>query len=627
MSVLDLKNFSDVRLKEVFAQLARLKIRYHFMAYKRLAIIGPASLVIDLNLALLPIDVHLPIGPKQGAFTIHPTHSLPSTSKPSINGHQFQVKFGKIGTFQYVPAQIMWREIHPSICSEDQLAQTPLAEILHEQLGAVSFSLRWCQVDASQHKCFCFDIDFKHEGSLPLSLHCESFQLTVQHQCPSADAFRAEIPLTESETRRGHWNKVTAQQLIPKEGRVSHVSFEQDRKQAARRYYDLRSTTIDSCNDCTNVITFSSQSPSWFFSPKELNISLKECLHEVNHCDIPFTKESFTAVSNLMGLNLNHHEFPKYRDHGRWIFCHLFLGPGQCFNFKSVHFEHNQWKVRYYDELIIRTFEQASMFVTLPPGVSISQILDNIEWCQLQECYAVEDPRPHHSPASQSQTGLRGQYINTTPSKHFVNGHGLSYASRNGVRSPACGSSHKKGPIYCPPVQHLRDRGERTKSNDSDVDMTPAHASIVQKDNKEVMPHPKSTDSKCMDATMGCCATLIDPEEDDTSQKFTSPLYTKDPVESKPRTTEKPLDQYMSPANTDAANVGDPRLAQLHSDNPVVPAQSSRGLCNSSGFIEDARNSHLTHVSTAAPNAVPCAGHDKKNAVKNDNTPTTKDCF
>jgi len=56
MSVLDLKNFSDIRPKEAPTQPARPRIRYHFMAYKRLAIIGPASLVIDLHLALLPID-------------------------------------------------------------------------------------------------------------------------------------------------------------------------------------------------------------------------------------------------------------------------------------------------------------------------------------------------------------------------------------------------------------------------------------------------------------------------------------------------------------------------------------------------------------------------------------------
>ena len=179
MSVLDLKNFTDVKLKEVLLQLASLKIRYHFMAYKRLAIVGPAALVIDLHIALLPVDVHLPIGPKQGAFTIHMTRSLPGTMESLNDGHHLQAKFGKIGTFRYVPAQIKWREIHPWICSEDQIVQSPLADQLNRHFGAVSFSLRWCQVDASQHRCLCFDIDVKHESSLPLPIHCESFQLTV----------------------------------------------------------------------------------------------------------------------------------------------------------------------------------------------------------------------------------------------------------------------------------------------------------------------------------------------------------------------------------------------------------------------------------------------------------------
>ena len=65
------------------------------MAYKRLAIVGPAALVIDLHIALLPVDVHLPIGPKQGAFTIHMTRSLPGTTESLNNGHHFQAKFGK----------------------------------------------------------------------------------------------------------------------------------------------------------------------------------------------------------------------------------------------------------------------------------------------------------------------------------------------------------------------------------------------------------------------------------------------------------------------------------------------------------------------------------------------------
>ena len=104
MSVLDLKGFSDVVLKETLKQLANLKIRYHFMNYKRLAIFGPASLVINLHLALLPIDIHLPIGPKQGAFTIHMIHSQSNNGQSTNDETRFRVKFVKIGSFQYAPA-------------------------------------------------------------------------------------------------------------------------------------------------------------------------------------------------------------------------------------------------------------------------------------------------------------------------------------------------------------------------------------------------------------------------------------------------------------------------------------------------------------------------------------------
>ena len=156
-----------------------------------------------------------------------------------------------------------------------------------------------------------------------MCLHHPHDTVAIQHQCPSAEAFRAEIPLTEIETRRDHWNKVVAQQMIPEEGRVSHISFEQDKKQSARRYYDLRTTVIDSMRDYTNIITIASQPPAWFFSPKELTLSFKECLREINYCDNSFIQESFTTNPDTVELELCHHDFTKHRDYHKWLFYHL----------------------------------------------------------------------------------------------------------------------------------------------------------------------------------------------------------------------------------------------------------------------------------------------------------------
>ena len=177
-------------------QLAKFKIRYHFMAYKKLAIAGPADLVINLHIAFLPLDVHLPIGPKQGAFSIHMQRLSENNGHDSSEEQQFQVKFGKIGTFQYVPVQILWQDVPAAICSEEQVVHSALADHLHKNFNAVSFSIRWCQVNEAEVKCLCFDIAVQHEPELPLMTCCGEHQIVVQHQCPAADTYRAEVPLT-----------------------------------------------------------------------------------------------------------------------------------------------------------------------------------------------------------------------------------------------------------------------------------------------------------------------------------------------------------------------------------------------------------------------------------------------
>ena len=101
--------------------------------------------------------------------------------------------------------------------------------------------------------------------------------------------------------------------MIPKEGRISHLSFEPNKKQSAKRYYDLRTTVIDSMQDFTNIIAIASQPPAWFFSPKELHMPLMECLQKVNFCDNSFIQESFVVNPDTAKIDLLHHEFIKHR--------------------------------------------------------------------------------------------------------------------------------------------------------------------------------------------------------------------------------------------------------------------------------------------------------------------------
>ena len=480
MSVIDLKKCDDLELKNILVQLANLKIRYHFMNYRRLAIFGPPSLVINLHLALLPLDVQLPIGPKQGAFTLHITKIEPTDSSIAEKSNQFQVKFGKIGSFQHVPAQILWKDIHTSICTEEHTQSSPLVKLLQKDYGAVNFTIRWCQVDQSQQKCLCFDIHIQHEDALPISTLCETLPITIHHQCPAAEDFRSEVSLTEFETRREHWNKVITMQMVPKEGRVSHLSFEQDRKYSAKRYYDLHSTIIDSMADYTNIITVASQPPAWFFSPKVLSLSLRECLQELNHCDNSFIHEVFTMDPTPCRVALQQHEFAKYRNHSSWTFMFLTLGAEQIFHLKSIHYEKDEWKIRYYDELIIRTFEQSSFFLTLPPGVTASHVLDNLEQCSIRETFHYATPEQPTYVTGHLGT-MTDQFKHDSTKHLFTNGAGIPSSNTTQPVPPVSAAGYG-GTKYCPPAKTKKnifvDQQAKLPAREpatKDIPMTPAN--------------------------------------------------------------------------------------------------------------------------------------------------------
>ena len=145
------------------------------------------------------------------------------------------------------------------------------------------------------------------------------------------------------------------------------------------------------------------------FSPKELHMSLMECLQKVNFCENSFIQESFVVSPDTVKIDLLHHEFIKHRDHQKWFLYHIVLGPEQCFHLKSIHLERDEWKVQYYDELILRTFEPSSIFVTLPPGISISQVVGKMQCCHLREACVCIAPSQRTPNVGTTHAGLKEQ--------------------------------------------------------------------------------------------------------------------------------------------------------------------------------------------------------------------------
>ena len=289
---------------------------------------------------------------------------------------------------------------------------------------------------------------------------------------------------------------------------------------------------------------------------------------EINYCDNPFIQESFTTNPDIVELELRHHDFVKHRDYHKWLFYHIILGPEQCFHLKSIHFERDEWKVRYYDELIIRTFEQASIFITLPPGLSVSQVLDKTDFCHLRDAYACIEPS-QQSPGSTAHAGMKDQYSNATPSKNFVNGSGIPNTNSTQTRGQHFSASHGKRPAYCPPSRPRQTRSAPNMPLDSDTEMAPVQVIDTGNPKQGEQHHHQAACEQSEDVHMECEATAIDSDGNTPHETTRAP---------------QPNNDNGHDHNTSAANV------DLTKNSPLQH--------NNSPPKQDVRNNHLSSTNT-----------------------------
>ena len=368
--------------------------------------------------------------------------------------------------------------------------------------------------------------------------------------------------------------------------------------------------------DFTNIIAIASQPPAWFFSPKELHMPLMECLQKVNFCDNSFIQESFVTNPDTVKIDLLHHEFIKHRDHQKWLFYHIVLGPEQCFHLKSIHLERDEWKVRYYDELIIRTFEPSSIFVTLPPGISISQVVDKTQCCHLREAYACIVPSQRTPDVGTIHAGLKEQYTNATPTAHFPNGHGMN--SAKSVPSHGQSSSTPSGsrPAYRPPHKPRQCRGSQNIPPEGDIEMQPAPTNNSKHPEPPETHLQSDTGEHCEDVPMECVATALDPVDDSThspdkdSQQDNDTLHGHNPLASDNNLAMANLDQNHPREPGQHAhdgitnNLSSPKVKHLHhntstpTDHKDVANVGYPRLCDTS---QSTAQAHFVPKATVQP--------------------------
>lgn len=113
-----------------------------------------------------------------------------------------------------------------------------------------------------------------------------------------------------------------------------------------------------------------------------------------------------------------------------------------------------------------------------------------------------------------------------------------------------------------PILKPARSRSKNDERNDSDVDMAPAHTSHERSNETGDIPHPRSNHDECINTPIGCRSTIIDREENGSSQaEFTAPFPSRGQADAEPSGMETPADRRTSAAK-DAVN-------------PVIPVRDN----------------------------------------------------
>ena len=159
--------------------------------------------LVRLRLELLPFNVHLPIGQKQGASQF----TLKKLSTQAHNEMRFTVKIGRVGSFHTVPVQIAIAELAEDLESGN-LYESQSVKFLREQLQAQEFHIQWIESGTSNEKCLCFELDKEYEDQIPLSVDTGTSLTRITHRGPCSQPIRVGVVNKPSENRHDHWNTV-----------------------------------------------------------------------------------------------------------------------------------------------------------------------------------------------------------------------------------------------------------------------------------------------------------------------------------------------------------------------------------------------------------------------------------
>ena len=163
IAVIDLRTFENEHILDILHILRELEIFYYLVGGKRMVIYGDGEKLVKLRMSLLPMDVHIPTGQKQGAFQVNMRKSCVNRNDTL----QFEVTITKIGAFTTIPVQIPTSDIQEMI-TQDNLSNSEVCTFLAGKYSAENFALQWTESSGDDVLCLCFEIPQEYECQLPI---------------------------------------------------------------------------------------------------------------------------------------------------------------------------------------------------------------------------------------------------------------------------------------------------------------------------------------------------------------------------------------------------------------------------------------------------------------------------
>ena len=369
ITVIDLRTFENEHIVDILHILRELEIFYYLVGGKRMVVYGDGEKLVKLKMSLLPMDIHIPIGQKQGAFQIN-------LRKNCVNMNdtlQFEVTITKIGAFTTIPVQIPTSDIQEMI-TQDNLLQSEVCAFLSGKYGAENFTLQWTESSGDDILCLCFEIPQDYECQLPLCVDSDKRLTQIVARGPNVRPIQAGFIGKKSETKIEHWQGVIRKKLCNDSTRKNQLAFDRHRPSSVARFYALRTLQIEE-GLCKHACVVGNEEAPFFFTDSIRVGDLKSFLEvkeELLHRWKDRNLFEDSLASNVSVTDKDEQHKLKLRN----CLVQVKLFATNLYRIAKPTFRNGRWIVIHADYLTVRPFSDCYITIVCPPGIQVEQVVN-----------------------------------------------------------------------------------------------------------------------------------------------------------------------------------------------------------------------------------------------------------